>query len=171
MPFDLQPILKGEFVRLRPLRGGDCDALYAVAKDPLIWEQHPVKERYQEEPFKVFFGESLKSGGALIALDAQNGQPIGASRFHGYQQGNSEIEIGWTFLASKIFARNELWKKLARFASESDPMRWAGRVFAIGLRPQRLPNRAATETRIVGARCPGCRFDRERAGCQRIPPS
>jgi N-acetyltransferase len=99
MPFDLQPCLKGDLVELRPLCASDFDDLYAVAADPLIWEQHPNHDRYQEEVFKDFFREALESGGALIALDAKDGRVIGSSRFHGYDQARSEIEIGWTFLA------------------------------------------------------------------------
>jgi len=99
MSFDLQPILKGQFLELRPLRPGDFHDLYAVASDPLIWEQHPANDRYQEYVFKGFFREALESGGALIAIDAKDGRVIGSSRFHGYNQEQSEIEIGWTFLA------------------------------------------------------------------------
>ncbi len=99
MPFDLQPVLRGGLLSLRPLRTEDFCGLYAVASDPLIWEQHPVKERYQEEVFKGFFREALDSGGALIAIDSKDGQIIGSSRFHGYDEERSEIEIGWTFLA------------------------------------------------------------------------
>jgi N-acetyltransferase len=99
MSFDLQPTLKGEILELRPLRPEDFHDLYAVASDPLIWEQHPVQDRYKEEAFKAFFRETLDSGGALIALDAGDGQVIGSSRFHGYDKERSEIEIGWTFLA------------------------------------------------------------------------
>ena len=99
MSFDLQPILRGELLGLRPLRPEDFHDLYAVASDPLIWEQHPSKDRYKEEVFKGFFREALESGGALIALDSKDGQVIGSSRFHGYHKEKSEIEIGWTFLA------------------------------------------------------------------------
>jgi len=99
MPFDLQPILQGKLLGLRPLRPEDFPALYAVASDPLIWEQHPVKDRYKEEVFQGFFREALASGGALIAIDAKDGRVIGSSRFYGYDQEKSEIEIGWTFLA------------------------------------------------------------------------
>lgn len=97
--FDLQPKLKGSLVELRPLRAEDFDVLYAVASDPLIWEQHPSSDRYQEEVFREFFRDALQSGGALIATDAATGQVIGSSRFHGYDSDKSEIEIGWTFLA------------------------------------------------------------------------
>jgi RimJ/RimL family protein N-acetyltransferase len=99
MSFDFQPILNGELVGLRPLRPEDFHGLYAVASDPLIWEQHPIKDRYKEDVFKEFFREALASGGALIAMDSKNGRVIGSSRFHGYDQEKSEIEIGWTFLA------------------------------------------------------------------------
>jgi RimJ/RimL family protein N-acetyltransferase len=99
MSFDLQPILKGELLELRPLRAADFHALYAVAADPLIWEQHPIRDRYKEEVFKGFFRDALESGGALLAMDCKDGRVIGSSRFHGYDKEKSEIEIGWTFLA------------------------------------------------------------------------
>jgi len=99
MSFDLQPNLEGELLRLRPLRPEDFHELYAVASDPLIWEQHPNSDRYKEDVFKGFFREALESGGALIAIDSKDGQVIGSSRFHGYDSEKSEIEIGWTFLA------------------------------------------------------------------------
>lgn len=97
--FDRQPTLKGELLELRPLREDDFPDLYAVASDPLIWEQHPFSDRYKEEVFKVFFREAMESGGALIALDSRDGRVVGSSRFHGYDEEKSEIEIGWTFLA------------------------------------------------------------------------
>src|SRR6516164_11103184 len=99
MAFDLQPWLKGDLLELRPLRAEDFRDLYAVAADPLIWEQHPCNDRYQEEVFKVFFREALESGGALVAIDRKDGRVIGSSRFHGYDEGKSEVEVGWTFLA------------------------------------------------------------------------
>ena len=99
MSFDLQPVLKGAILELRPLRPDDFHDLYAVAADPLIWEQHPVKDRYKSEIFKEFFRESLASGGALVAVESKDGRIVGSSRFHGYDKEKSEIEIGWTFLA------------------------------------------------------------------------
>src|SRR5215472_14636849 len=102
MPFDPQPWLTGDLLdllELRPLRAEDYQDLFAVAADPLIWEQHPCKDRYQEEVFKVFFREALESGGALLAIDRKDGRAIGSSRFHGYDEVKSEVEIGWTFLA------------------------------------------------------------------------
>jgi RimJ/RimL family protein N-acetyltransferase len=99
VPFDSQPRLSGELVALRPLREDDFEALYAVASDPLIWEQHPDPTRSQPGGFGRFFREAIASGGALIALDARTRRVIGSSRFHGYDEKKDEVEIGWTFLA------------------------------------------------------------------------
>lgn len=103
VPFDLQPTLRGELVELRPLHPEDFDALFAVASDPLIWEQHPERERYREERFRAYFQSGLDRGGALLALDAKTGAVIGSSRYFGYDPAASEIEIGWTFLAREYW--------------------------------------------------------------------
>jgi RimJ/RimL family protein N-acetyltransferase len=96
---DLQPTLEGELVTLRPLRAEDFQDLYAVASDPLLWEQHPVSDRYKPDVFAAFFREALESGGALTAIDKADGRVVGSSRYYGYDPEKSEIEIGWTFLA------------------------------------------------------------------------
>ena len=99
MRFELQPVLRGELLSLRPLRADDFDELYAVASDPLIWEQHPDKTRSERDGFRNFFQEAIASGGALIATDNATAAMIGSSRFHGYDREADEVEIGWTFLA------------------------------------------------------------------------
>ena len=101
--FDLQPTLTGKLLTLRPLSAEDFDALFGVASDPLIWEQHPARERYRKDIFTELFRESMASGGALIAMDAKEGSVIGSSRFWAYNQAASEIEIGWSFLARKYW--------------------------------------------------------------------
>ena len=76
----------------------DFDGLYAVAADPLLWEQHPDRDRYRSESFRRFFDDALASGGALTVID-NDGVVIGSSRFHGFDVRRSEVQIGWTFLA------------------------------------------------------------------------
>src|SRR5258705_13865165 len=100
MPFDLQPTLRGRLVQLRPLRPDDFDALYAVASDPAIWAQHPVSDRYREDVFRGFFREALDSGGAFVVTDSRTARVMGSSRYYGYDEARSEVEIGWTFLAT-----------------------------------------------------------------------
>lgn len=99
MAFDAQPTLQGDRLTLRPLTADDWQAVYAVASDSLIWEQHPARDRYQIDVFRVFFDEALASGGALVVIDRANGLVIGSSRFHGYDEAASQVEIGWTFLS------------------------------------------------------------------------
>lgn len=96
---ELQTHLVGDLVELRPLRPDDWEGLFAVASDPLIWEQHPAHDRYQEEVFKEFFQGALESGGAFVAIDRTTQKIIGSSRYYGYEPEKREIEIGWTFLA------------------------------------------------------------------------
>jgi RimJ/RimL family protein N-acetyltransferase len=97
--FGFQPRLLGTLVELRPLRAEDAEELFRVASDPMIWEQHPARDRYKPEVFVEFFLGALASGGALTAIDLVDGKIIGSSRFHGYDAEVSEVEIGWTFLA------------------------------------------------------------------------
>lgn len=99
MPLDRQPYLTGELLSLRPMVERDFEALFAVAGDPLVWEQHPARDRWQEPVFRKLFLEGLASGGALVALKAGTDEIIGTSRYHDYNEELSQVEIGWTFLA------------------------------------------------------------------------
>lgn len=154
MLFDLQPTLKGELLTLRPLRPEDFHDLYAVAADPLIWEQHPHRDRHREEVFRQFFHEALESGGALIVIDSDDDQVIGSSRFHAYDPEKSEIEIGWTFLA------RSRWGGLYNREMKQLMLRHAFRfvkkvVFLVG--PQNLRSQRALEK--IGAVREGSRLD------------
>lgn len=94
-----QPTLQGSRLSLRPLRADDFDALYAVASDPLIWEQHPESTRWQREVFTRFFDGAIASGGALLISDTHTGQVVGSSRWYEWDAAVREVAIGYTFLA------------------------------------------------------------------------
>lgn len=97
---DRQPTLESETLLLRPLRADDREALFAVASDPLIWEQHPAHDRWQRHVFCAFFDDALANAGALVAIDKASGDVIGSSRYQGFEpQDGGSVEIGWTFLA------------------------------------------------------------------------
>ncbi|MFM8845484.1 MAG: hypothetical protein ACKOGN_06255, partial [Gammaproteobacteria bacterium] len=51
--FDFQPTLTGGLLLVQPLVRSDFEALYAVASDPLIWEQHPAHDRWRPEVFSA----------------------------------------------------------------------------------------------------------------------
>ena len=99
MNINWQPAtLHDELVKLVPLTANDFDKLYAVASDPLIWEQHPSSDRYQEPVFRKFFKGALDSKAALLIVDKSSGQVIGSTRYYDYKE-NESIAIGFTFLA------------------------------------------------------------------------
>jgi RimJ/RimL family protein N-acetyltransferase len=97
--FELQPHLTGSLLDLRPLQGGDWESLFRAASDPLIWEVHPVSDRWKEEVFRQYFREGLESGGAFAVVDRKTGEIVGSSRYSNLKADESEIEIGSTFLA------------------------------------------------------------------------
>ena len=109
--FDLQPRLVGELIEVRPLAADDWEPLFAVASDPLIWEQHPASDRYQEDVFREFFREALETGSAFVVIDRKTDRIIGSSRYHlidqqGFDRSESVVEIGWTFLARACWGGN-----------------------------------------------------------------
>jgi RimJ/RimL family protein N-acetyltransferase len=97
--FNLQPTLENEFVRIQPLQKNDFEPLYAVASDPLIWEQHPNKDRYKREVFENFFKGAMESQGAFMVFDRQSGKVIGSSRFYELDMEKKTVAIGYTFIA------------------------------------------------------------------------
>ena len=99
MAFELQPTLENGIIKIQPLKQIDFDTLYKVASDPLIWEQHPNKDRYKKEVFETFFKGAMESAGAFLVFNAKTNQPIGSSRFYEFNQEKNSVAIGYTFLA------------------------------------------------------------------------
>lgn len=97
--FNLQPTLENEFIRIAPLKTEDFETLYAIASDPLIWEQHPNKDRYKRGVFETFFKGAMESKGAFLVYDRQTGKPIGSSRYYDADTEKRTIAIGYTFIA------------------------------------------------------------------------
>lgn len=99
MNFELQPILQDDLVLLQPLKESDFEVLYKVASDPLIWEQHPNKNRYQRVVFQNFFSGAIESNGAFLIIKKENNEVIGSSRFYDHHTEKSSVAIGYTFFS------------------------------------------------------------------------
>ena len=95
--------LTNELVSIRPLKEEDREALFAVASDPLIWEQHPDKTRCTREGFNKFFDLAMEMGTAFLVTDKQTGEVMGTSRYCTAKGHDDKVEIGWTFIARKFW--------------------------------------------------------------------
>lgn len=115
MTFNLQPQhLQNQLIQLVPLQPNDFEALYKVASDPLVWEQHPNKLRYQRAVFQNFFEGAILSKGAFLVRDAQTNEVVGSSRFYDFDQNDKSVLIGYTFIGRKFWGKeyNKALKKI-----------------------------------------------------------
>ncbi len=106
MSISLQPArLEGEKVYTIPLTLAHFKMLYAVASDPLVWEQHPNPNRYQRSVFQTYFEGAIQSKGALLILDKQTNLVVGCSRFYAYNFEERSIFIGYTFIGRTYWGK------------------------------------------------------------------
>ena len=110
----MQPSLRGELLTLRPLKSDDFEALFAVSSDPLIWELHPERTRFQRDVFRKFFDAAMESKGAFAAIDNKTGEMLGSSRFAAYDPLTRTVEVGYSFLSRTVWGkgRNTEMKRL-----------------------------------------------------------
>lgn len=99
MNINIQPELENKKAILYPLHEKDFEALYAVASDPEIWEQHPDYDRWKKEVFKTFFDLAMQSKGAFKIVDKTTGNIIGSTRLYNYNHQENSIFVGYTFYA------------------------------------------------------------------------
>ncbi|WP_438301490.1 GNAT family N-acetyltransferase [Pseudomonas sp. NMS19W] len=104
--FDCQPALLGNTLRLRPLTAGDFEELFLAASDPLIWDGHPAKDRYDRQVFEAYFASRLASGKALAVIDIESGQIVGTSSYYIPPDLPEDIAIGYTFLVRTKWGGN-----------------------------------------------------------------
>ncbi|HEY8955024.1 GNAT family N-acetyltransferase [Chitinophaga sp.] len=105
MKFSIQPILENEQVILYPLQEEDFEALYAVASDPKIWEQHPNRDRWKKDVFRTFFDGAIQSKGAFKIVDKQTGKIAGSTRMYDYNEAENSILIGYTFYGIQYWGK------------------------------------------------------------------
>ncbi|MEO7978008.1 GNAT family N-acetyltransferase [Flavobacterium sp.] len=113
--FNLQPeFLEDDIVKLIPLQRNHFDKLYKVASDPLIWELHPIKNRYKKEIFIPFFDAAVNSESAFLISHKDTNEVMGTTRLYDYNFEKSSIAIGFTFTGRKFWGGcyNSAIKKL-----------------------------------------------------------
>lgn len=112
---DAQPVLEGPTIRVRPLVEADREALFAAISDPLIWAQHPARDRHERPVFERYFDFLLGTGGSLAVEERGTGRGtgrgagrvIGSSTYYGEPpdgtpEGSTDASerpsVGFTFL-------------------------------------------------------------------------
>lgn len=111
---NLQPILSNEEIVLIPLVNEDFEALYYIASDKLLWEQHPNNDRYKKEVFEDFFKKAIESKGAFTIFEKTTNKIVGSTRFYDLEQESKSVFIGFTFIDRKFWGSslNGIVKKL-----------------------------------------------------------
>lgn len=111
---NFQLLLQNNLVIAEPLKESDFESLYTAASDPLIWEQHPNKNRYQRQEFENYFKGAIESGGAFLVKDVQTNEVIGSSRYSDYISETNTVSIGYTFFIRSYWGKghNYALKKL-----------------------------------------------------------
>ena len=96
--------LQTERFFLEPLTPKDFNALYAVASDPLLWEQHPEADRWKRSKFQHFFQDGLTNDlGCFFIKEKRSGRPAGSTRFYGFDEADRCIRIGYTFIVRELW--------------------------------------------------------------------
>lgn len=95
--------LEDNILKIVPLVETDFDRLFEIAADPLIWEQHPIKDRYKKEVFQLYFDGAVKGKTAFLIIDKSTDKIIGSTRYYDYNPENSSIAIGYTFLSKSYW--------------------------------------------------------------------
>ena len=93
-----QPTLSSDRLLLRPIAISDFEPLFKAASDPLIWEQHSEKTRFERSVFQKFFQGALECGGGLVAIEPKSGRIIGSSRYYDWNKADESVVIGYSFL-------------------------------------------------------------------------
>ena len=105
MNFSIQPILENDKVILYPLKEDDFEALYAVASDPKVWEQHPNKDRWKKDVFRTYFEGAIQSNGAFKIIDKSTGKIAGSTRIYDYEKQDNSVLIGYTFFGTAYWGK------------------------------------------------------------------
>lgn len=98
--------LENDLVQLVPLKEADFVSLFQVASDPLLWDQHPQKDRCEEAVFSLFFEEAIGNKMAFKIIDKKSGMVIGSSRYYNCDLLQKSIAIGYTFIARAYWGTN-----------------------------------------------------------------
>jgi RimJ/RimL family protein N-acetyltransferase len=110
--------LETNLFSLVQLEQSHYEELYTVASNPIVWEQHQEKNRWQEENFLKFFQKAIQNNnGCFVVFNKNLNKIIGSTRF--YLSTKDFIKIGYTFLSPEYWgtgANKEIKKAMLDYA-------------------------------------------------------
>ena len=96
--------LEDDRIQIKLLQQEEFNDLYAIAKDPKIWEQHPENDRWKKEKFSIFFKNGIENKfGIYKIIDKKKNRLIGSSRFYSFDQRDKAIRLGFTFIITEYW--------------------------------------------------------------------
>ena len=105
---------------LEQTTSSDFDLLYEIASNPVVWEQHPEKDRWKRSVFLTFFQGALENDlGCFTIRDKSAGVVIGSTRFYSHDALGDAVRLGYTFLCPKYWgsgANQEMKEVLLEYA-------------------------------------------------------
>ena len=97
---DFSSPLESDRYSLTQTQTSDFDALYQVANDPLLWEQHPEQDRWKKHVFAKFFEAAIDNDlGCFTITDKERNCVVGTSRYYGFDKTDKAVRIGFTFIS------------------------------------------------------------------------
>jgi RimJ/RimL family protein N-acetyltransferase len=95
--------LEGRLVVVEPLRPEHEPGLWRAASDPRVWRWLPWNGGESEETFHAWMEDALLRTEqgldcAFAVLEADDGKPLGSTRYLALRPEHRGVEIGWTWL-------------------------------------------------------------------------
>lgn len=82
----------------------DFDLLYEIASNPVVWEQHPERDRWKRSVFSAFFQGAMENDlGCFTIRDKSEGIVIGSTRFYSHDAAAEAVRLGYTFLCPRYW--------------------------------------------------------------------
>ncbi len=102
-PMVVEPVtLRGQVVRLEPLKMEHFDALWSIGQDPDLWQLAPYQintaEKMRTYLRAALDGQELGVALPFVTIEQATDQVVGTTRFGNIDAPNHRVEIGWTWI-------------------------------------------------------------------------
>jgi RimJ/RimL family protein N-acetyltransferase len=102
-PMVVEPVtLRGQVVRLEPLKMEHFDELWSIGQDPDLWKLAPYQinsgEKMRTYMRAALDGEELGIALPFVTIEQATDRVVGSTRFGNIDAPNHRVEIGWTWI-------------------------------------------------------------------------